>query len=109
MRMRRALAEYHVGGIRTNLRFSPAGAAAPRVRAGAYDTGFIERYKAELAPCPRRPGDRRLGGAGGGSWRRGRRAPSGGRRRVPHWTPPPSSPRRGGGSISGPASHSPHL
>jgi acetyl-CoA carboxylase, biotin carboxylase subunit len=51
-RMRRALAEYHVGGIRTNLAFHRRMVRHPRFLAGDYDTGFIERHAAELAPPP---------------------------------------------------------
>jgi len=49
-RMRRALAEYHVGGIRTNLAFHRRVMRHPAFIAGEYDTGFIERHKAELVP-----------------------------------------------------------
>ena len=49
-RMRRALAEYHVGGIRTNLAFHRRVMRHPAFLAGDYDTGFIERHKAELMP-----------------------------------------------------------
>jgi acetyl-CoA carboxylase biotin carboxylase subunit len=49
-RMRRALAEYHVGGIRTNLAFHRRMLRHPRFLAGDYDTGFIERHRAELGP-----------------------------------------------------------
>jgi len=49
-RMRRALAEYHVGGIRTNLAFHRRVLRHPAFVAGEYDTGFIERHKADLVP-----------------------------------------------------------
>jgi len=49
-RMRRALAEYHVGGIRTNLAFHHRMLRHPKFIAGDYDTGFIERHKADLMP-----------------------------------------------------------
>jgi acetyl-CoA carboxylase biotin carboxylase subunit len=49
-RMRRALGEYHVGGIRTNLGFHRQVMRHPAFAAGEYDTGFIERHKAELVP-----------------------------------------------------------
>jgi acetyl-CoA carboxylase biotin carboxylase subunit len=49
-RMRRALGEYHVGGIRTNLPFHRQVMRHPAFLAGEYDTGFIERHKSELAP-----------------------------------------------------------
>ncbi|HEX4510322.1 MAG TPA: ATP-grasp domain-containing protein, partial [Burkholderiaceae bacterium] len=49
-RMRRALAEYHVGGIRTNLAFHRRVLRHPAFIAGEYDTGFIERHKADLMP-----------------------------------------------------------
>ncbi len=51
-RMRRALAEYHVGGIRTNLAFHRQVMRHPAFVAGDYDTGFIERHKAALTPPP---------------------------------------------------------
>jgi acetyl-CoA carboxylase biotin carboxylase subunit len=47
-RMRRALGEYHVGGIKTNLAFHRRVMRHPAFIAGDYDTGFIERHKAEL-------------------------------------------------------------
>jgi acetyl-CoA carboxylase, biotin carboxylase subunit len=50
-RMRRALGEYHVGGIRTNLPFHRQVMRHPAFVAGEYDTGFIERHKADLAPA----------------------------------------------------------
>jgi acetyl/propionyl-CoA carboxylase alpha subunit len=48
--MRRALGEYHVGGIRTNLPFHRRVMRHPAFVAGDYDTGFIERHRAELQP-----------------------------------------------------------
>jgi acetyl-CoA carboxylase biotin carboxylase subunit len=50
-RMRRALGEYHVGGIRTNLAFHRLVMRHPRFIAGDYDTGFIDRHKSELTPA----------------------------------------------------------
>jgi acetyl-CoA carboxylase biotin carboxylase subunit len=50
-RMRRALAEYHVGGIKTNLPFHRQVMRHPAFIAGDTDTGFIERHKAALAPA----------------------------------------------------------
>jgi acetyl-CoA carboxylase biotin carboxylase subunit len=50
-RMRRALGEYHVGGIRTNLAFHRRVMRHPAFAAGEYDTGFIDRHKAELTPA----------------------------------------------------------
>mgnify|MGYP003379638263 CR=1 FL=1 len=47
-RMRRALTEYVVTGIRTNLAFHEKLFAHPEFVAGRYDTGFIERYKDAL-------------------------------------------------------------
>ena len=56
-RMRRALSEYVVTGIRTNLAFHEKLFAHPEFAAGRYDTGFIERYKDALmgyaSPSPR--------------------------------------------------------
>jgi acetyl-CoA carboxylase biotin carboxylase subunit len=54
-RMRRALDEYQVGGIRTNLAFHRLVLRHPAFLAGDYDTGFIDRHKAELTPPP--PGE----------------------------------------------------
>jgi acetyl-CoA carboxylase biotin carboxylase subunit len=50
-RMRRALAEYHVGGIKTNLPFHRVVMRHPAFIAGETDTGFIERHKATLQPA----------------------------------------------------------
>ncbi len=47
-RMRRALTEYVVTGIRTNLVFHEKLLAHPDFVAGRYDTGFIERHKEKL-------------------------------------------------------------
>jgi acetyl-CoA carboxylase biotin carboxylase subunit len=55
MRMRRALSEYIVTGIRTNLAFHEKLFQHPEFVAGRYDTGFIERNKEQLlgyAPVP---------------------------------------------------------
>jgi acetyl-CoA carboxylase biotin carboxylase subunit len=58
-RMRRALSEYVVTGIRTNLAFHEKLFAHPEFAAGRYDTGFIERYKDELLGYPVVRGERR--------------------------------------------------
>jgi acetyl-CoA carboxylase biotin carboxylase subunit len=47
-RMRRALDEYRVGGIKTNLPFHRRLLRHPLFIQGDYDTGFIEREKATL-------------------------------------------------------------
>ncbi len=47
-RMRRALSEYVVTGIRTNLAFHDRLMRHPAFVAGQYDTAFIERHRAEL-------------------------------------------------------------
>jgi acetyl-CoA carboxylase biotin carboxylase subunit len=47
-RMQRALAEYRVGGIKTNLVFHRRVLKNASFREGRYDTSFIEREKAEL-------------------------------------------------------------
>jgi acetyl-CoA carboxylase biotin carboxylase subunit len=47
-RMRRALSEYVVKGIRTNLPFHERLFAHPDFIAGNYDTSFIERHRAAL-------------------------------------------------------------
>jgi acetyl-CoA carboxylase biotin carboxylase subunit len=51
-RMRRALGEYVVTGIRTNLAFHDQLFAHPEFAAGRYDTGFIERYRDQLLGYP---------------------------------------------------------
>jgi acetyl-CoA carboxylase biotin carboxylase subunit len=50
-RMRRALDEYCVRGIETNLAFHRRCLRHAAFVAGDYDTGFIARNVAELAPC----------------------------------------------------------
>jgi acetyl-CoA carboxylase biotin carboxylase subunit len=47
-RLRRALGEYLVVGIETNLAFLERLLATPEIHAGNYDTGFVERRAAEL-------------------------------------------------------------
>jgi acetyl-CoA carboxylase biotin carboxylase subunit len=47
-RMARALGEYRVGGIRTNLAFHRRVMKNEDFRRGRYDTGFIELHRAEL-------------------------------------------------------------
>ncbi|MCC6216518.1 MAG: acetyl-CoA carboxylase biotin carboxylase subunit [Polyangiaceae bacterium] len=47
-RMRRAIAEYVVAGIRTNLPFHARLLEHPEFVAGHYDTGFIERHASAL-------------------------------------------------------------
>jgi acetyl-CoA carboxylase biotin carboxylase subunit len=51
-RMRRALSEYIVTGIRTNLAFHEKLFQHPEFVAGNYDTGFIERNKESLLGYP---------------------------------------------------------
>jgi len=51
-RMRRALDEYVVRGIRTNLAFHRRVLRHDGFLAGEYDTGFIERERASLMPAP---------------------------------------------------------
>jgi len=59
-RMRRALSEYVVTGIRTNLPFHEKLFAHPDFVAGNYDTGFLERHRDLLLGYPRVPaGDER--------------------------------------------------
>ncbi|MCL2724729.1 MAG: acetyl-CoA carboxylase biotin carboxylase subunit [Polyangiaceae bacterium] len=54
-RMRRALSEYIVTGIRTNLTFHQKLFEHPEFVAGRYDTGFIDRYKDALLGDPLLP------------------------------------------------------
>ncbi len=64
-RMRRALGEYVVSGIKTNLPFHARLFEHPEFVAGSYDTGFIDRHKEHLLRGPGvAPEDRaRLAGA----------------------------------------------
>ncbi len=54
-RMRRALSEYIVTGIRTNLAFHQKLFEHPEFVAGKYDTGFIDRHKDHLLGYPEVP------------------------------------------------------
>ncbi|MBX3189227.1 MAG: acetyl-CoA carboxylase biotin carboxylase subunit [Labilithrix sp.] len=58
-RMRRALSEYIVTGIRTNLAFHEKLFQHPDFVAGSYDTGFIDRNKEQLLGFPALPEHRR--------------------------------------------------
>ncbi|HMG56860.1 MAG TPA: acetyl-CoA carboxylase biotin carboxylase subunit [Kofleriaceae bacterium] len=54
-RMQRALDEYQVRGIETNLAFHRRCVRHPAFAAGDYDTGFIARNARELAPTAAEP------------------------------------------------------
>jgi acetyl-CoA carboxylase, biotin carboxylase subunit len=58
-KMRRALAEYIVTGIRTNLAFHEKLFNHPDFVRGEYDTGFLERRSEELLGYPKVHADRR--------------------------------------------------
>jgi acetyl-CoA carboxylase biotin carboxylase subunit len=58
-RMRRALSEYVVTGIRTNLAFHQRLFTHPEFVGGRYDTGFIERHAGDLLGPAAVPSDRR--------------------------------------------------
>ena len=58
-RMRRALGEYVVTGIRTNLAFHSRLFEHPDFVAGNYDTGFLERHAADLLGYPTVPAEDR--------------------------------------------------
>jgi acetyl-CoA carboxylase, biotin carboxylase subunit len=58
-RMQRALSEYVVTGIRTNLAFHEKLFVHPEFVAGHYDTGFLEREKNALLGYARIPPDHR--------------------------------------------------
>ncbi len=51
-RLLRALAEYTVHGITTNVAYLSAVVAHPAFRSGDYDTGFCERYARDLVKKP---------------------------------------------------------
>jgi acetyl-CoA carboxylase, biotin carboxylase subunit len=56
-RMLRALSEYDVGGIRTNLAFFRDILHHPAFRSGDLHTGFIEEFFAQRAPAGSPPAD----------------------------------------------------
>ena len=56
-RMRRALGEYVVTGIQTNLSFHERLFVHPEFIAGQYDTGFIDDHRAALIDAPDQSGD----------------------------------------------------
>jgi acetyl-CoA carboxylase biotin carboxylase subunit len=58
-RMRRALAEYVVTGVRTNLAFHERLFEHPEFAEGRYDTGFIDRHKQDLLRYSRIPAGER--------------------------------------------------
>ncbi len=51
-RLRAALAGTHIVGVTTNTAFLAAVAGHPAFMEGGVDTGFIERYAADLMPAP---------------------------------------------------------
>jgi 3-methylcrotonyl-CoA carboxylase alpha subunit len=51
-RLARALEQYQVAGLATNIGFLSALAGHPAFAAGEVDTGFIERHRADLLPAP---------------------------------------------------------
>ncbi len=56
-RLARALAEYEIAGVTTNVAFLGAIARHPAFAAADLDTGFIERHLADLVPPARPAGD----------------------------------------------------
>ena len=59
-RLRKALAEFQVVGVATNIGFLESVAAHPSYAAWELDTGFIDRHRAALFPDPRPAPDRAL-------------------------------------------------
>ncbi len=59
-RLRRALADYEIAGLVTNVGFLAALAAHPAFAAFEVDTGFIERHRADLLPGPSQVPDEAL-------------------------------------------------
>jgi len=59
-RLKKALADYRLVGVASNLTFLGALAAHPAFAAGELDTGFIERHRAGLFPERRPASDRTL-------------------------------------------------
>jgi acetyl-CoA carboxylase biotin carboxylase subunit len=53
-RLRRALGDYHLHGIATNVPYLRAALDHPAFRSGDYDTGFCARHEAELLAPPDR-------------------------------------------------------
>ncbi|MGA1368922.1 MAG: acetyl-CoA carboxylase biotin carboxylase subunit, partial [Blastocatellia bacterium] len=54
-RLRRALDEYHVGGIQTTLPFFKEVLLDPKFQTGEVDTGFIERFLSSRTTAPSPP------------------------------------------------------
>ncbi|MGB9082537.1 MAG: acetyl/propionyl/methylcrotonyl-CoA carboxylase subunit alpha [Desulfuromonadaceae bacterium] len=59
-RLRKALADYQVVGVTTNIGFLGSVAAHPAFAAGDLDTGFIERHRGDLFPEAQPASDRTL-------------------------------------------------
>ncbi|NOY13353.1 MAG: acetyl/propionyl/methylcrotonyl-CoA carboxylase subunit alpha [Deltaproteobacteria bacterium] len=59
-RLRRALEQVEVVGVTTNVTFLLAVAGQPEFAAGKFDTGFIEKHRAELIPAPTAASDQTL-------------------------------------------------
>jgi acetyl/propionyl-CoA carboxylase alpha subunit len=51
-RLRRALGEYDIQGLTTNLEFLKRVVEEPSFIAGTYDTGFIEEHRSSLLDAP---------------------------------------------------------
>jgi 3-methylcrotonyl-CoA carboxylase alpha subunit len=51
-RLRHALADYQIAGVTTNIAFLQSVASHPDYQAGKFDTGFLERRKADLIAAP---------------------------------------------------------
>ena len=51
-RMKRALSEFHIGGLKTNVAFVLRALDVEAFRAGDYDTSFVDRYRDELSSRP---------------------------------------------------------
>ncbi|MBT1074185.1 acetyl/propionyl/methylcrotonyl-CoA carboxylase subunit alpha [Geobacter grbiciae] len=59
-RLQKALADYQVVGVTTNIGFLGSVAAHPAFAAADLDTGFIERHRTDLFPDPHPASDRTL-------------------------------------------------
>ncbi|MCZ0734863.1 acetyl-CoA carboxylase family protein [Phreatobacter sp. AB_2022a] len=67
VRADRALAEFRIGGVGTNKAFLRGLIQRPDIRAGAFDTGFVERHAAELVAAAAAQSDRSLPADAGAS------------------------------------------
>ncbi len=93
-RMRRALWEYQVAGIQTNLPFHRLVMDHPAFLEGVYNTGFIDTYKAELTPAEPTADSLAIAAVAVDAVKRGQRLTAAGETQQPTWSAWRRSARR---------------